>query len=146
MGVNHQHGGKGMASDIMNQAAALFNGQDPVFWAATAAVAAGLTILIVTAFLYLRRFRVNRARRQTPRPIAAAPARPATGNPAVVQAGVSSSDPAPDRALLLARLKETAAGLEALRDELRARRLPAANSRLKNPLPEVEYIFRQGVG
>lgn len=135
-----------MATGIMNEAAALFNGQDPVFWAATAAVAAGLTILVVTAFLYVRRYRATRARRARPRPVPAASARPAAMNPPLAQAAVSQADTEADRALLLARLKDTAAGLEALRDELRARRLPATNSTLKNPAPEVEYLFRQGVG
>jgi len=144
-----------MASEVIKEAGNLFNGQGTLFWVAAAAVAAGLTILVVVGFLYLRR--QWRGRKQRPPQKADSPVarvqKPATvlGNAQAraYRAAESSAVSAPQTSgygELLGRLRETADNLEDLRDDLRRIAGDRGDSPLKHQAPAVEYIFKKGVG
>lgn len=144
-----------MASDFIKEAGILFNGQDTLFWLAAAAVAAGLTILVVIGFLFLRR--LWRAREQRPRVRSNSPRARAQVPAAVLgnaqalayRAAVSEAVPTPQKpgyGELLGRLRETADNLEDLRDEFRRMSGDRGESPLKHKAPAVEYIFKKGVG
>lgn len=108
--------------------------QGPVFWAAAAAVAAGITLLAGAAFLQLRRLRTR-------------PAGPAarvrlteTGYTASAPLSAPTAAPTPDPRLdeLRDRLAAAAVRLEGVR----AAR--TAGSGLKTSPKRVEYVHRSG--
>ncbi len=143
---------------VFHQAFDTFRSQGPVFWAAAAAIAAGLTILVVSMLVYAQgRFRNWRRARL-------ASARTVLPDPGVYarNSGVADDNfSLPGQTLnppsagegtgplgesLLLRLRTTVSRLEDLQATLGNQILPADESRLKQGPPAVDYIFKKGVG
>ncbi len=134
--------------------------QGPVFWAATGAIALGLTLLLVAVLHRLPRPRRRRRTRTETGPPASSPAASAPEVAAAAQARTAYQDaPAAPRgvlaspgldhdpaerslALLLRRLQSAGDRLEELAGSVPAADLAAPQSGLKDAAPDVEYVFR----
>ncbi len=142
-----------MDTEIIKQGVDLIAGQGPVFLGAAGAVAAGLTLLVVSLISYLRG-RWSGRRKGGAKPSgqmvsgqhdtyspAADRLRPAA--PAVARTGTGGPD---SDQLLLARLRRTTSQLETLKEALRREQNTTAESPLKPTPPAVEYVFKKGIG
>ena len=129
----------------------VFKDQGVAFWSAAGAIALGLTILAVCGFVYFRNVltRTFAARRGVPTEPAAKIAGSVANEDAaktdVPDPKAPAEDPTPRASLdetdlvdLLSRLQKTAERLEDLRS--------VAQSPLKHTVPDVEYVFKKGVG
>lgn len=137
-------------------------GQGPVFLAAAAAIAAGMTMLVVSIVMQLRktsRLPVSRPQRlswrnplrRRSRPAEPlAPSVPAATAGYAAQADASASVPAGDDrvaetlTLLLERLRKASQQLSDLQTAAEVGANSSA-SVLKEPASDVEYVFRAGV-
>ena len=133
--------------------------QGPIFWAASGAIALGLTLLLVAILHRLPRPRRRPATSQAPSsPAAVAPAPAAAasaaqaraayqepsvpGRPGSPAAGLDQDPAERSLALLLRRLQGAGDRLEELASEARVPEPATSRSGLKDPAPDVEYVFR----
>ncbi len=139
---------------MAEQLGALIDGQGLVFWGAVAAVALGLTLLLVTGLVYVRQWSRKRARaagsgRGTPAAAALArgQAARAYGSPLDPGGDAAAGDAAQVyQKALLSRLQAMGDRLEALAASLPAQDGRLRQSGLKHPPAGVEYVFKKGIG
>jgi hypothetical protein len=122
--------------------------RDPLFWAASAAIAMGAGCLTASLVLVLRRARLGAGRRRSepqPRPAAVARATGAADQYVPLQparAMPRTLVEAPSLALLLRRLQAAGDRLEDIAADLDLAVSFDPDSLLKEPLPDVEYVFK----
>lgn len=139
---------------MMEQLSRVFDGHDPLLWAAAAAAALGASLLAAALALRLRRRPASRRPRRSvawlqPRPDYPLPGRGAAravpggyapAQPALTPApGAAAAPAAADLDVLLARLRRASDRLAALQDDARESRLKAG------PAPS-DQLYRKGVG
>ena len=130
-----------------------------MFWSATGAVALGITLILASGFLQVRRFRARAGH-----PVSPAPAeRPEPATEVVdissdremeVESWNTTAEPGPgseeqnsrELRFLLARLRSAADQLEDFRRIRREIPLDRAESSLKDSRAGVDYLFRTGTG
>ncbi|MBU2501913.1 hypothetical protein KJ682_11350 [bacterium] len=139
---------------MVEQLGALINEQGMVFWGAVAAVALGLTLLLVTGMIYVRQW--HRQRTCGSGAERGAPAAAALARGQAARAYGASLTPGGDAATgdaariyqeaLLSRLQAMGDRLEALGSSLPTQDGRLRRSGLKHPPAGVEYVFKKGIG
>lgn len=139
---------------MADQLGALINEQGMVFWGAVAAVALGLTLLLVTGMIYVRQWHRKRtwgsgSGRRAPGAAALARGQAARAYGASLTPGGEALPGDPARIYqqaLLSRLQAMGDRLEALATSLPAQDGRLSRSGLKHPPAGVEYVFKKGIG
>nr|MEE4269892.1 hypothetical protein [Candidatus Krumholzibacteria bacterium] len=142
-----------MMAELLTQ----LQSQTSIFWIAAFSVALGATLLMVSGVIMARRklpgSMTLRGRRRTPG--TSGPAAPSTISltdtgyaltPPVSASGARAAEmSAIQMADLLKRLKTAANSLEDLQTTLRIQEKSTRHSGLKEPVQDVEYVFKAGI-
>jgi len=147
-----------MDQALIKQGLELFHSQGILFWGATAAIAAGVTILVVALLLFTKK-RIQNHQREKSGKIKKHPmgksgkqqadsSLPLEFHPEIKNRSghlISAESDSVDEALLV-RLKDTVSRLESLQRAIGKENAVLMESPLKPSPPAVEYVYRQGIG